>query len=212
MFITDYLIPTLIGKKDLYYSDSAESLLVQALTYRSKLQDNFLYDQERLVKRNLGHVINQRITWETELGKFEAARNERIAAITHSTGISEADTQIMKTRAENATVFVVSSDDGKETELDINNIIKNIKLVCVEANQKIMKENDQCSRLHAKYKVRLSNYLRAINTEPKNGEIKLEFELKPMHLASWDYNLPYLRPQEANNDTGGAKKWTRNII
>lgn len=50
MFITDYLIPMLIGKKDLHHSDSAESLLVQAKTYRSKLQDNFLYDQERLVK------------------------------------------------------------------------------------------------------------------------------------------------------------------
>ena len=190
MFITDYLRPRFIAKKDLEQcSDSLQNLEKQVSTYTNTLAVSFLKKEEASLKRNLSRLQKRIAPLEVDHARFLKGVSERKNSISQMAGLSPDVKNSLRVSAENASVLTLRSK-GRETILNIRKILCKKKLLCIKANKRIIRANDHFQRLHKRYEYRLANYLRVVNTHPDLPEIHTELNATPRALEEWNYELP----------------------
>ena len=197
MYLTDFLVPMLIGSKDRKVSSSSteDSLLRQANTYRDQLETLFKKKEQQLIRRNLSFFKEKIAPLDIDHKSFLAAVDYRIDEIKKMTGVSDEDKESLLIKANASSRFVIERHD-KTVVLDFDEIIKQKSVVCNKANKRIVKQNDNLRRLHNTFKCRLSNYLRALNKNKDHEQIELTFDIQPIVLKEWDYNNPNSIPDE----------------
>ena len=191
MFITDYLIPRLIAKRDLRANTgSYDSLLQQAFSYRNHLDAKFNKKEKEAIRRNLTPLKKQIAPLEIDHDRFERAVEERKSEIAQWAGVS-AEAKAFKIQETDTAQTLVTERDGRKISLVIGEIKTRKKIICIKANKRIVKQNDRFRRLHAAFCYRLANYLWVLNKFAELQEVKIELTTEPKTLEQWDFNTQF---------------------
>jgi|GEM_PF-2239820 len=195
----DYMIPVLIAKRDKSKNSDYGSLFHAATLYKSQLEARYLRYEQRLIRRRLWPLIRKIEPLNIDHQNFLREREERIQEILCKDGISEADRQKLINKTENQTVFAYTEKIGtteKSVILDIVEIKKLKSQLCSQANEVIAKQNSIFKKHWSKYNYRFANYLKEVNQNKFDKEIRLELTIKPKIIPFWDYNEPVLSGKE----------------
>ena len=190
MFIPDYTIPSIKGKRDARkYSDSIEKLEQQTWTHLGQEEAKFgrqeAFKESRTAQKLL--PLKKAISpHERDHEKFEQAMRVENAKIEVEDGITDEEKYIMKENAENF-VFTFNSRGQKEF-LDKYTIQKNKDPWVFRANKILEREYEELKKLKSRLDLRLANYQRSVNRWAVGYEIEVKTKIKIQPPLYWDRN------------------------
>ena len=188
MYITDKIIPMIIGNRDRRNNGQqlSNELILQAVTYRNILDASYRKKEQKLVVRSLAPLKKRIKPLEVDHDRFLRAVEDKRREIMQYPGVSDEDKIHLAQSAANAEYTL--EKNGQKTVLNIDKIMKQKNLICIEANRLIDKKNDKLKKLHSTFNYRLANYLRAVNNHSRRGKevlVEMTAELKLMqHWSS----------------------------
>jgi len=187
MNLFDYLT----GLIDLVKSrGSFDSMKKHAGSYVKQLDSKFWKKEQSGGKRRLAVLRKAIAPLEIQHERFQKAVEDRQREICQMTGISDESRDFLYQNTRNATIFTVERK-GSKTVLDIDKILNEKKLICIEANTLIDLQNEKFVRLHTAYKYRLATYLRALNSSRERSEVSISMSSSPGYRQHWNYQVPY---------------------
>jgi len=192
MYITDKLIPMIIGNRDRRSNGQqlSNELMLQAVTYRNILDANYRKEEQKIVVQSLASLKKRIKPLEVDHDRFLHAVEDKRREILQYPGVSDVDKLHLAQSAANAEYTLEAN--GQKTVLNIDKIMKQKDLICIEANSLIDKKNDILKKLHSAFKYRLANYLRAVNSHSQRGkEIQVEMTAALKLMQHWNSSEVY---------------------
>jgi hypothetical protein len=206
MLLNDKLIPMVIGARDRksnrQYSDN---LIRQAITYRNTLDSSYKKREQELIDSKLSPLRKAIAPLEVDHDRFLRAVEDKKREILLYPGVSDDDKLYLTQCASNAE-YTLKTSSGVVITLNIDNILKKKDAICIEANRIIDSQNERFKKLHATFRYRLSNYLRALNNNGwGSNEIRVDMAERPTVQKHWNGAKVYSRATELEYENAKKK-------